>query len=562
MTLTSPSKYRNPVLVGVVAALIILGAGAAAVLWSGYVRDVEEAKTRADRFTRLLEEHTLRNIQAVDLVLQIVVDASSSELSDHDPEFEDWLRRRLKDLPHVRALFTIGPDGVITQHSDHPKEPRVTLADRSDLIYREQQAASGLHILPPLFSKAVNRWVLPASRQIGTEDENGGIVVAAVDPSFYDRFYSQLSLGERDAISLWHADGTLIARVPEDYGLVGERVPWAPVVSGRPEESAGTFIRSDPFDADEQWVVSYRAVPGMPLVVTTSLSRTAAVETWWQIVLLASISFSLLAGLAIATPALVFKRIREQEEAHHRTIVLQKFEALGQMTGGIAHDFNNVLAAIESGLHLLSGNVHDPAKAEVYVTAMKDALGRGTNLTAQLLGFAKRQDLEVHAVDANKLLTELEPILRHATGPGTRVVLEQTPNLPLCRIDETQFDAAILNLVMNARDAMPEGGQVTIKTELSVQQTRRADQLKPGTYVLVRVHDTGHGMAQEVASRVFEPYFTTKGSKGTGLGLSQVHGFMRQIGGGARIVSEPGEGTAVELYFPCDTNSSAKENAS
>jgi hypothetical protein len=138
MTLTSPSKYRNPVLAGVVFALIVLGAVAAAVLWSGYVRDVEEAKTRADRLTRLLEEHTLRNIQAVDLVLQIVVDASPNELSDHDPEFEDWLRRRLKDLPHVRALFTIGPDGIITQHSDHPNEPRVTLADRNHLIHRGQ----------------------------------------------------------------------------------------------------------------------------------------------------------------------------------------------------------------------------------------------------------------------------------------------------------------------------------------------------------------------------------------------------------------------------------------
>lgn len=216
------------------------------------------------------------------------------------------------------------------------------LADRNKLLFAEQKAASRLHIVPPLFSKSVNHWVLPASRQIGAEDENGGIVVAAVDPSFYERFYSQLSLGEGDAISLWHADATLIARVPQDYGLVGEKVLWAPVISGGPEGSAGTFIRSDPFNADEQWVVSYRAVPGTPLVVTTSLSRTAAVETWRHIVLLAGISFALLATLATATPVLIFRRIREQEEAHHRTIELQKFEALGRMTGGIAHDFNNV----------------------------------------------------------------------------------------------------------------------------------------------------------------------------------------------------------------------------
>jgi signal transduction histidine kinase len=225
------------------------------------------------------------------------------------------------------------------------------------------------------------------------------------------------------------------------------------------------------------------------------------------------------------------------------TRAAQKISALGEMTGGIAHDFRNVLCVIASGLNVAERHSGDPSKVESALAAVRDGVERGMRMTKRLLAFAKQQELETGPEDVNTLLAKLKVFLKYGAGPGIRVMLDLAPNLPRCLVDPPQFNAAILNLVVNARDAMPAGGVILISTAAIAEEAQV-------TYVRVRVCDDGVGMPPEVTRRVFDPYFTTKGDSGTGLGVPQVQALMRQVGGYVTVDSAVGEGTSFDLFFP------------
>lgn len=236
--------------------------------------------------------------------------------------------------------------------------------------------------------------------------------------------------------------------------------------------------------------------------------------------------------------------------AEQRLRATRRLVALGEMTGGIAHDFRNLLAVIESGLRLAENSSEQPEKARAYIAAARERIDRGIELTSQLLAFAKHQKLDAHAGDVNEFLRSFEPFLRYGTGPGVRVVLDLAPDIPKCLVDPAFFDAAILNLVVNARDAMPNGGEVRITTERLVIATTTPGSPPPASYVRVRVQDAGQGMPPEVLRKVFDPFFTTKGENGTGMGLPQVYAFMQLVGGYVTIASERDIGTTFDLLFP------------
>jgi PAS domain S-box-containing protein len=226
----------------------------------------------------------------------------------------------------------------------------------------------------------------------------------------------------------------------------------------------------------------------------------------------------------------------------------QKMEALGQLTGGIAHDFNNLLTVVVGGLDLITKRATDP-KLERYARNALEAAERGARLTAQLLAFSRVQRLEVKPTFVAPLIEHMRPLLKNVLGPGVEKELRLDSELMPVLADPTQLELAVLNLAINARDAMPDGGLLTIATR---KITVTADpELEPGDYIELGISDTGVGMPPEVMSRAFEPFFTTKEvGRGTGLGLSMVYGVARQSGGTARIESEPGKGTTVRLYFP------------
>ena len=242
--------------------------------------------------------------------------------------------------------------------------------------------------------------------------------------------------------------------------------------------------------------------------------------------------------------------VENPSAAEQRVRAAQRLAALGEMTGGIAHDFRNLLAVIESGLRLAERSSEQPEKVRAYIAAAREGIDRGVELTSQLLAFAKHQELDAHAGDVNEFLRNFEPFLRYGAGSGVRVVLDLASDIPRCLVDPALFDAAVLNLVVNARDAMPSGGEVRITTERLVIANATSGSPPPGTYARVRVKDGGQGMAPEVLRRVFDPFFTTKGEKGTGMGLAQVYAFMQLVGGCVAIASERDIGTTFDLLFP------------
>ena len=239
--------------------------------------------------------------------------------------------------------------------------------------------------------------------------------------------------------------------------------------------------------------------------------------------------------------------VTELKTAQEQLRQSQKMEALGQLTGGIAHDFNNLLTVVVGGLDIIAKRAED-AKLKRYAENALAAAERGARLTGQLLAFSRVQRLEVRPTYVAPLIENMRPMLRNVLGPGIAKKFELDQAMIPVMADPTQLEVAILNLAINARDAMPNGGILTFTTRpVAVEGD---SELEDGNYIELTISDTGTGMPPEVAERAFEPFFTTKEvGKGTGLGLSMVYGMARQSGGAARVESSPGEGTAVKLFF-------------
>ena len=244
-------------------------------------------------------------------------------------------------------------------------------------------------------------------------------------------------------------------------------------------------------------------------------------------------------------------RVAGDLSAAERTArVVQNLAALGEMTGGIAHDFRNILAVVESGLRLAERRMDEPERIRAGIAAAREGVDRGARLISQLLTFASQQELGVQAADPNELLKSLHRFLNYGAGSDNRIIFKLASGVPKCVVDRAQFGSALLNLVINARDAMPRGGEIEISTERWPVEDAASSASAPGVYARVCVKDNGQGMSADVMQQVFDPFFTTKGEKGTGLGLPQVHAFMQRIGGHIEVRSEPGVGTAIDLLFP------------
>jgi signal transduction histidine kinase len=244
---------------------------------------------------------------------------------------------------------------------------------------------------------------------------------------------------------------------------------------------------------------------------------------------------------------------REQVESQLRQS--QKMEAIGQLTGGIAHDFNNMLGVVSGSLELMERRIRQgDVDIERFATAAMQATKRAAVLTHRLLAFARQQPLAPEAVNANALISAMSDLMRSTLGEHIQVETVTAAGLWLAKVDYHQLENAVLNLAINARDAMPDGGKLTVETGntfLDDAYVRGHADVKPGQYVMVAISDTGTGMRPEVAARAFDPFFTTKSAgKGTGLGLSQVYGFIKQSDGHIKIYSEVGAGTTVKIYLP------------
>jgi PAS domain S-box-containing protein len=312
-----------------------------------------------------------------------------------------------------------------------------------------------------------------------------------------------------------------------------------------PEETARQFI-----EADER-VMATGEPQAFEGVATGEVGRQAYLVTKGvyrdkdgQVLGLFGISHDI-TELQLAREAL-----EQTREALFRS---QKLEAVGQLTGGLAHDFNNILQIILGNVELLRAHLPDDPFAGEIIDAVLRAAFHGKDLTGQLLAFSRRRLLNPRPVDVKALVADIIRLLGRTLGETIRVTTAASDEAWVAFVDPAALEAAVLNVALNARDAMPDGGCLTIRTS-KVEITDPPptdDDLKPGAYAVLTLEDTGCGMVPEVAARVFEPFFTTKpGGRGTGLGLSMVYGFAAQSGGAVTIVSEPGRGTTVRIFLP------------
>ncbi len=558
------------------ASLLVPAVLLAGAAWQERRVLLDEAAQRADRTAEVLEEHTAAAFHAYELIFARVDEHLRAVPDEGEAVRHAYLASIDHELREVGSLFLIDATGHITAHSRFYPVPSTDVSDRDYFIMlvpgaigREPSAvpdASGLAIGVPNTGRFSGTTKLNIARATAAADGRfAGAISISVEQGYFAAFQRTLSGSLDDSMALIRADGAVLTRSP---ALTAEQMREAltpentRAVLGRLVGGMSTF--TSPIDGVER-ISSYRKLADYPIYVGYGLSA-AAVLAPWRIHLavygaVASVAALMLFGvtwLALraaqdesrARAGLVAEMGR-REAAETALRQAQKMESVGQLTGGIAHDFNNLLAAVLGNLELLRKRLPDDPRLRRYVDGAVEGARRGAALTRRMLAFSRRQDLKLEAVDVPALVHGMADLLTRSIGPTIRVETRFPVRLAPAHVDANQLESALLNLVVNARDAMPKGGEVVVDGRQEEVGLGHPLGLRAGPYVVLAVTDTGQGMDAATLARATEPFFTTKAvGKGTGLGLAMVHGLAAQSGGTLHIRSSPGQGTTIELWLP------------
>ncbi len=579
-----PSSVRlHQMLLG--AAMLVPAVLFAAAAWENYAAVWREGTAIVQRTTAIMHEHARKVFETEELLLSLVDERISDmpPAAVSAPATSDFLRRVKAPLDQAVSAWIADADGII-QAGSQPWKGGTGIASHG--FFQQQRAADpsiqegGTYISEAFSGRATGTPSFAISRRRrGPDGAFAGTIHVAASPAYFARFYQQAASPLSHLALLIRTDGAILAQEP---GIVPGRLTPAGFLMQRIVEqpAGGTFQGHLMLDGIDR-LYSYRKVDAYPVYVVFGLDRKAMVRRWHDNVLmyglfaaaaaatLLGVSWLALRGAKAEQAALQdlrresAQRLAAEDQLRH----VQRMDAVGQLTGGVAHDFNNLLTVILGNLELIErATTHLPttplaaAQAVAKITrlagtAMK-GVQRGAQLTRSLLAFARRQPLQPSVLDVNPLLADFAGLVRQAVGAPVAVAFDPSPSLPACRTDPAQLEAAVLNLAINARDAMPEGGRLRISTgvaDLDCADLAGNPEAQPGRFVTICVADTGVGMPAEVVDKAFEPFFTTKPiGQGTGLGLSQVYGFARQSGGHVTLHSTPGEGTAITIYLPLD----------
>jgi signal transduction histidine kinase/CheY-like chemotaxis protein len=555
------------------------------------LHDRSHAREQAIRLlslaNELSREQALRVVQAglhaIDRAEDVAGSATWAQLQARRTAVQAELRRVEQGQPDDLALALVRPDGRVAA-AGRPEVPVLGDLSALDALRTLRGGARGpvFDTAPTdLFGETAGLLIARGRAPDGRPFDGAVVAVARADAFIVERGAAGPGAGR---FALVRADGTVLLR---QGGAAGAPVAAVPRSAPHPAVVEGDpwLTGADPFGDGAPQLASWLRLGTHPLYVVRTLpldSVRAAADSMHALngALAAALAVALLLaawrirraardGVGTlqrleANAAELRAEIARREVAEENLRNAQRMEGLGRLTGGVAHDFNNLLTAILGTARALERHLGPRAdeRTRRLIAATVAAVDRGARLNASLLAFARRQPLTLTTVDANALLRDFLPLLRRALDESVTVELALDQKLPACSADAAQLEAALLNLAINARDAMPRGGKLRIVTRrawLQEQALAGNTEAQPGPYVAIEVRDTGQGMAPEVRERAFEPFFTTKGpGQGTGLGLSQVFGFVRQIGGHVAIQSAPGRGTAVTLYLPLG---SATENA-
>jgi two-component system NtrC family sensor kinase len=533
--------------------------------WANYRTAFSRADERIKQALDLSAEQALRVFRSInvtfDSVEQITRGRTEQTLRINEAELSERLKQFVSALPDVGSVWILNAQGDAIVSSLFFPVPAA--ANAPDRAYLKNQLApdSNLHIGEVQRIQTTGRLIVPASKwRTDSSGTFSGITEISILPQAFERFYEPLAERTSASFALIREDGALLARypVPTTTGIkLDASTGFGQLVARSPE--GGEYTSVSGVDKLERRFAA-RKLEGFPLYVTSSLATRDIVQGWlWQMAghlvfgLPATVFFIVLILLAMKTTSQLDAEAERREAAEASLRQSQKMEAVGQLTGGVAHDFNNLLTIILGNLQLALRQTSE-GRQQRLLTNVYHAAERAAELIKRLLAFSRNQPLNPRPIDANRLVADMSDLLGRTLGETILIETVRGGGLWPTEVDQTQLESALLNLAINARDAMQSGGKLTIETGnafLDEVYCESVDGVKPGQYVMISMTDTGTGMSQEVISKAFDPFFTTKpAGAGTGLGLSQVHGFVRQSGGHIRIYSEIGEGTTIKIYLP------------
>lgn len=556
------------------AALLVPAALFGAAAWRNLHELRREAADTVARTTAIMHEHARKVFETEELLLSLIEErvASLPPAEVASPFTSEFMRRVKAPLAQAVSAWIAGPDGA-TLAGTQAWRLDSNIAGH-DFFQAQQTEGAGTYISGPYSGRSTGQPSFAISRRRTGEDGGfGGTIHVAASPAYFARFYHDTAPPHAHVALLLRADGAVLAREPAS--ALTHLPPGSILMQHIAEQpEGGVFQARLQMDGVDR-TYAYRRVAGYPVYVAFGMDEAAVMQRWRGnsrmygvfagIAALTLLGLSLLAlrgARAEQTALLELRREGQQRQAAEAQLRhSQRLDAVGQLTGGVAHDFNNLLTVVMGNLelieraasHLPNGDLVRAKVIRLAGTAVT-AVQRGAALTRSLLAFARCQPLQVVELDANVLLANFGDLIRQAVGAPVAVAFSPSANLPLCRADPAQLEAAILNLAINARDAMPEGGHLQVTTgtaTLDAAALAGNPEAQPGLFITITVSDTGTGMTPEVAASAFEPFFTTKPiGQGTGLGLSQVFGFTRQLNGHAAIQSTLGEGTAITIFLP------------
>jgi two-component system, NtrC family, sensor kinase len=549
------------------AVPLLLLAGAA---WQNYRLIRAQATERVISETNEMRQHALDAFRTYMRALDWI-DAQSSGLDRDESAKDPGLHRFLADLeklPEIDAAWITDPAGR-TIASGHALAPPIDVSDRGYFI-AAKRGSSGVFIARARIAGHGGRGEFSVLRRRSTaRGDFDGVIGITAKPDYFGDFYATISHEKGSSALLMRGDGTVLAhnRAASPRLFFAGDSPIRRAIAADPDRGV---LREAAEPDGVRRIYGYRRVEGYPLYVVFGIPTDGALAAW-RANLVDYLLFAAPAALALfCTTWFAVRQLERHELASRRWRAAaerlrgemerrelaeaelrqaQKMEALGQLTGGVAHDFNNLLMVVQGCLDLLSGRQQDDALQARVDTALR-TIDRGSRLTHQLLAFARRRPLSVAHLDLNAQLRRMAELLAQTVGRGVAIETDLAADLPPLEADATELELAVINLAINARDAMPTGGVLRLRT-FNATRPGDPDGTSAGGFVGLEVSDTGDGMTAEVLARAFEPLFTTKGpGKGTGLGLSMVYGFARRSGGSATIRSEPGRGTAVTVLLP------------
>ncbi len=523
------------------------------------------ANERISRSLDIAVEHTNKVFEEIEILFASVEGITRRQSSESLKADQRPLHERLEEMigkaPDLRAIWLFDRSGRPLVTSSVFPAPDLNNSDR-DYFVAQQDPKTGTFIGKILIPKIGGPSFFSVSKK--WHDETGtvaGVSAVVVPPTAFEKFFAALSGDAPASHAIIREDGVVLARYP---------VPTAPgiVLS----ENTG-FRRATAAQGRTAKYTTLSAVDGLkrrfevrhlahlPIYVTSSLEEMSIWREWSQWLLLQLAFGAPTLGLILWLEYLALQRtkqfyaeVRRRESAEAVVRQSQKLEAIGHLTGGIAHDFNNLLSIVMGNLEAVLRRTPHDEKTQQQVRNALTGAERAAQLVRRLLAFSRRQPLDPKPIDVSQVITQVASLLIRSLGEKIQIDTFRAPDLWITDIDPVELEAAIINLAINARDAMPKGGRLTIEANnatLDSDFCANVENLAPGEYVVISVGDEGMGMKPEVLDRVFEPFFTTKApGAGSGLGLSQVYGFIRQSAGHVVIDSTVGKGTTVQLYLP------------